>query len=199
MKKIIISLFFAGSSYALMAQEDTIVSMTSNSNNPAYLAPSDLTLSFRNTYPDVTTVTWQPMNNWWIASYNRNNRLMHTYYAVNGLSFNVALPSLSGMVPETVITSALSVYGNNLYDITRMKEIGSMEIYQVRLLDNGAFRTIYLDESGKQITDIHALQLNSMSNRPPDVQMQTEKKVKYDDGTKIKLEDNKTKIKNKDQ
>jgi hypothetical protein len=193
MKKIILfSSFLLAFGVAVLAQE---VTMTNTSSNPAYAAPSDITLKFRTAYPDVTNVTWNPMNTYWVASYNRNNRLMRTYYGTNGNSFNVSLPVLNGLVPEAVITSALSLFPNNLYDITRMKDADMLEIYQIRTIDNGLFNTIYIDQNGKTLTDVHTMQMNSSQ----DMNMQKDSKVKYDDGTKIKVEDNKTKIKNKDQ
>src|SRR5437867_3646280 len=100
MKKIILSALLVASVFFLTAQE--IITRTTISSNPAYAAPSYITLSFRTTYPDVNNVTWNQMNNYWIASYTLNNRLMRTYYATNGASFNVALPVLSGLVPEAV-------------------------------------------------------------------------------------------------
>jgi hypothetical protein len=188
MKKIIFSTLLLAFGVTVMAQE---VKMTTTSSNPAYAAPSDITLSFRTTYPDVTYVTWYPMDRYWVASYNRNNRLMRTYYGTNGASFNVALPVLNGLVSESVITAAMNLYGNNLYDITRMKDMDMLEIYQVRLLENGVFRTIYIDQNGKTVTEFHTMPMNNdidnMNN-----------KVKLNDGTKIKVEDDKIKIK-KDQ
>jgi hypothetical protein len=193
MKKIILFAFLLAFGITVSAQE---IKMTTTTSNPAYAAPSGITLSFRTTYPDVTDVTWYQMDRFWVANYTRNNRLLHTYYGTNGASFNVALPVLNGLVPEAVITSALNVYGNNLYDITRMKDMDMLEIYQVRLLENGVFRTIYIDQTGKTVTDFHTMPMNSNMDN---MNMQKDNKVKFDDGTKIKVEDNKTKIKNKDQ
>ena len=193
MKKIMFSLLLLAFGITVMAQE---VTMTTTSSNPAYAAPSDISLKFRTTYPDVTYVTWYPMNTYWVASYNRNNRLMRTYYGTNGNSFNLALPVLNGLVPESVITTALNLFGNNLYDITRMKDMDMLEIYQIRQLDNtGMLNTIYIDQTGKTVTEFHTMPMN---NNVDNMNMQKENKVKLDDGTKIKVEDNKTKIK-KDQ
>jgi hypothetical protein len=196
MKKIFFSLIFLATSYLLMAQEETKVKMSTTTSNPAYIAPSTITITFRSTYPDVTDVSWAPMGDWWVATYNRNNRVMHSYYTPGGVTFNLALPVLNGMVSENIISSAYSAYGNNLYDITRMKDMESMEIYQVRLLENGAFRTLFIDQTGKIVTDFHTMILN---NNPDNLKTEKDNKMKMEDGTKIKVEDNKTKIKNKDQ
>jgi hypothetical protein len=197
MKRIFFSLALMTASYCLMAQEDSIITRTTVSSNPAYTAPSLITTEFRTTYPDVMDVTWTPMNDWWVASYNRNNRLIRTYYTPGHTTFNLALPVLNGMVPEDVVTSAMHVYGNNLYDITRMKDMPDMQFYQVRTLENGVFKTLYIDHTGKIVTDFHTMMLNNYNH--DNLNTQKEYKVKMDDGTKIKVEDNKTKIKNKDQ
>jgi hypothetical protein len=197
MKKIFFSLVFITTSYFVMAQEDTIVTMKTTTSNPAYTAPSIITTTFRTTYPDVTDVVWAPMGDWWVATYNRNNRLMRSYYTPGSVTFNLALPVLNGMVPENIISSAFNAYGNSLYDITRMKDMENMEIYQVRLLENGAFRTLYMDQTGKIVTDFHTTMINS--NNPDNLKMEKDNKIKMDDGTKVKAEDNKTKIKYKDQ
>lgn len=200
MKRIFFSFAFIAASYCLVAQEDTIVSKISTSSNPAYTAPSIITSTFRTTYPDVTDVTWAPMNTWWVANYNRDNRLMRSYYTPGGVTFNLALPVLNGMVPEEVITSAIHVYGNNLYDITRMKGTESMDVYQVRTLDNGIFKTIYIDQTGK-VVDYSSMMMNNMNtDMTKDMNMKKDdNKIKTADGTKVKVEDNKTKIKNKNQ
>ena len=195
MKKIFFSLIFLATGYFLMAQEDTKGTMKTTTSNPAYTAPSIIITTVRTTYPDVTEVAWAPMNDWWVATYNRNNRIMRSYYTPGSVTFNLALPVLNGMVPENIVSSALSVYGNNLYGITRMKDMETMEIYQVRLLESGVFRTLYIDQTGKIVTDFHTMS----NNNPDNLNTQKEYKVKMDDGTKIKVEDNKTKIKNKDQ
>jgi hypothetical protein len=197
MKRIFFSLALIAASYGMMAQEDSIITKTTVTSNPAYVAPSIIITDFRTAYPDVVDVTWAPMGDWWVASYNRNNRILHTYYTPGHVSFNLALPVLNGMVPENVITAAMHAYGNDVYDITRMKSMDDMEIYQIRTLENGIFKTLYIDQTGKMVTDFHTMMLHS--NNPDNLNTQKEYKVKMEDGTKIKVEDNKTKIKNKDQ
>lgn len=60
-------------------------------------------------------------------------------------------PVLSSYIPTEIITRLKSVYGNKLYDITMMKKSDSKFLYIIRVKENGAYITHYLDEKGFEI------------------------------------------------
>ena len=60
-------------------------------------------------------------------------------------------PVLSNYIPAEIITRLKSVYGNKLYDITMMKKSDSRFLYIIRVKENGAYITHYLDEKGFEI------------------------------------------------
>jgi len=120
---------------------------------------------------------------WWRAAYNNNKRMTHVYYNSTGLnySYNVALPVLQTFVPEDVITTAIKLYGNNLYGITKMKGSDDMEVYQVRFLEKGNLKSTWMDVDGVAVleTDVYKLKIDDGEIK---IKSDTEKtKVKMDD------------------
>jgi len=186
MKKIIFSVILLAASFTLVAQENPVViyRVTTVEANPAYSVPSYIRTNFETTNPGVTVIAWDPMfvwdptTVWWRASYNTNNRITHVYHNSAGLNYNVALPVLQTFVPEDVITKAISLYGNNLYGITKMKGSDDMEVYQVRFLENGTLTSTWMDVDGTAVleTDVYKVKID-------------------DDEIKIKSDAEKTKIK----
>ena len=177
MKRIILSAFLLASVYALSAQEVTVYRLGTTTSNPGYSVPMQIRTTFQTTYPSATLVTWEPVSDWWVASYTIDNRINHVYYntqpyyLIRNESFHVALPVLQTYVPDAVISTAISRFGNSLYDITKMKSASNVEIYNVRLLENGVSRSVWMDEQGTEVTDVY--------------------KVKVDeDGVKIKADNN---------
>ena len=61
---------------------------------------------------------------------------MHTYYAPNGKSFNIALPVLRGDVPDEMINKAVSQYGDRLYAINSTRTGKGDVAYRVTLIDD---------------------------------------------------------------
>src|SRR5260370_1311579 len=137
MKKIIISTILVAASLSLLAQNDNVYTAASTGNYKAYNVPDKIRINFQTSYPAVTNATWEPMNQGWRASYNSNNRLIYVYYSGTGASYTVALPAIHNQVPEDVITKAINLYGNSFYDITMMKSASNMNVYHVRLAENG--------------------------------------------------------------
>lgn len=154
MKKIIFLVILIGGATTLLAQENDTYSVTSTGSYKAYNAPNNVRMKFQPTYPSASNVTWQPMNEWWVASYTADNRLMHVYYGPNGTSYSVALPAIENKVPEEVITKALNQFGNNMYDITMMKSANSNTVYMVRLMDNGNIRSTWMNEDGSPASNV---------------------------------------------
>jgi len=185
MKRIILCVSLLASAIALSAQEIIVYRLGTTTSNPGYSVPMHIRTSFQTTHPDVTVVTWEPLSDWWVASYTEDNRIYHVYFNPAGVNFNVALPVMQTYVPDAVITTAISKYGNALYDITRMKGASNQEVYQVRLLENGISRSVWLDANGTEVTDVFT------------VHTQDDMKLKADDGEmKIKMEKDEQKIKN---
>src|SRR6185503_17802766 len=151
MKKLFLSAMMLAGAYALCAQQVP----TYQATDVTYQVPVVIKTNFQVTYPTATTVTWQPMNDWWYATYkDDNNRLVsiyyntQPYYLIRNETFKVALPVLNTLVPEDVITNAINKYGNSLYSITAMKPAGSAEMnYQVTLIQNGMTETVMMNES----------------------------------------------------
>jgi hypothetical protein len=155
MKRIFLSAIMLATAYTLFAQ-DPVPYRATDVNTTTYTVPPSMKTNFQVSYPNATTVTWQPMNDWWYATYkNDNNRIISVYYntqpyyLIRNESFIVALPVINTMVPEEVITKAISTYGNDLYSITAMKSAGSDEMmYQVTLIKNGTTETVMMNGSG---------------------------------------------------
>lgn len=145
MKQIILSACLLVSGFSLCAQGSSTV-------------PDNIRKNFENTYQGATNVTWEtvtlpvfsqytsadfanvkwyPAMEGWRASYVTNNRLMRVYYTSAGKNYTVAGPVIENQVPEDIITKAIGQYGNNIYDITMMKNGMNMDVYQVRFKENG--------------------------------------------------------------
>jgi hypothetical protein len=154
MKKIFFSLLLVGGTIAATAQ-DPVVVRVNTSVNPAYTVPFFIRSDFETRFPGVTVLMWEPVDTWWRASYNNNNRIKHVYYNSAGMDYSVSLPVITGFVPEEVITKAISLHGSNIYGITRMKSANGSEVFQVRLLDAGKTKNVWMDANGVAVTDIY--------------------------------------------
>ena len=156
MKKIILSAFLLASGFSLFAQNTSSV-------------PDNIRVSFENTYQGTTNVTWEPVTlpvfsqysradaantKWepamhgWSASYIKDNRLIHVYYTPAGKSYTMAGPVIQNQVPEDVITKAITQHGNNIYDITMMKNAMNVDVYHVRLKENNGITSAWINEDG---------------------------------------------------
>ena len=182
MKRIILCVSLLASAIALSAQEVIVYRLGTTTSNPGYSVPMQFRTSFQTTYPDVTVVTWEPLSEYWVASYTENNRIYHVYYNTQpwylerDANFRIALPVMQTYVPDAVITTAISKYGNALYDITQMKGAANQEVYQVRLLENGASRSVWFDANGTEVTEVFTVHTH--------------------DDMKLKMEKDEIKIKN---
>ena len=151
MKKVFLAVMLAVVVWTANAQV-TVTRLESTGSNPGYYVPEYIRVNFVTTYPDITTVTWEPVSSMWRATYKNNNRINQVYYNTNGVNYTVALPVISNSVPEEVITSAIDQYGASLYSITKMKAADNMDVYQVRLLENSVPKSIWMDEKGMAVT-----------------------------------------------
>jgi len=146
MKKAFLSMLVIGSSCALYAQveqttKDTVpnatVTPTQTPSTPddkttlkstgqysAYSAavsvPPNIQTSFTTNFPGVSDVRWEQNNEWYRATYTTGGRRMRMMYDTRGNSFALALPVTSGLIPDDVIEKAYTLYGDNVYDITRL-------------------------------------------------------------------------------
>ncbi|MER3498496.1 MAG: hypothetical protein C4308_07620 [Chitinophagaceae bacterium] len=148
MKKIILSAVTLCSAFIGFAQIRVTNEM------PVYTPPRHILVTFQRDYPDVV-VSWEPVQALWRASYNKNNRIVNVYYYPNSQNYSVTLPSLSGYVPESIITKAIQLYGANLFDITRMKSKKGMDFFKVRLLEKNSlntYRTVWLNGKDVEVT-----------------------------------------------
>ena len=86
----------------------------------AVSVPPNIQTSFTTNFPGVSDVRWEQNNEWYRASYTTGGRRMRMMYDTRGNSFAVALPVTSGLIPDEVIEKAYTLYGDNVYDITRL-------------------------------------------------------------------------------
>jgi hypothetical protein len=172
MKKAILAFALMGCGAVVMAQEDSLDYNTMNhrttlqSSTGSYNAYSSTANVPQSTqyflirdYPSATNPVWEQSGNWYRATYLNNNRNMQVYYSPNGTGYTVALPVIQSWVPEDVITTALSHFGNNIYAINKVRGANGQEVYQVTLLENGAARTEFLNADGSSVAAVDVYRL----------------------------------------
>jgi hypothetical protein len=181
MKKIFFGTILFASAYSINAQVTdsarTAVNDPINSKvkvyhlrntgvNEAYAAPSYIVTDFERNYPGaVTYVVWEPVTYLWRASYKENNRISHVYYNTNGVHYKVSLPLINSFVPESVISAAIDTYGTALYSINRMKPIGDIEIYQVRLNEDTLMTNTWMDSKGAVLTEAEVFKIRTDNDK----------------------------------
>jgi hypothetical protein len=185
MKKVILATMLMAATWSLSAQV-TVYRLESSGTNPAYSVPDYIRMNFETANPNITVVTWAPVNEMWRATYKDNNRITQIYYNNTGEAYRVALPVISTHVPDEVIASAVGTYGESLYDITKMKAADNTDVYQVRLIENSMPRSVWMNAEGIMVTtDVYKVKVDDDSM-----------KIKSEEGKlKIKTDDEKTKIK----
>src|SRR5215208_1041036 len=131
MKKTFLALLLAGCSGGLFAQDDSLANKTTLSSDMSYNAYATFTATPPNgvqtymlrDYPTATDVHWQMVGDWWHGYYLTNGQPTHVYYGTSwhvptaGQSFTVALPVRQSLIPETVTSKAVQLFGPTLYDI----------------------------------------------------------------------------------
>jgi hypothetical protein len=140
--------------------------LNTTSNYNAYGIPNYVQMNFQTQYPNASNLTWTaPTADWYHGYYSdANGRYTHVYYSTDPyynvqyypervVGYTVALPVLQTWVPDAVVTTATSLYKQNLYDIAAMKGNNNTEMYVVRVLDNGELKSMYMDNSGTAVTD----------------------------------------------
>lgn len=155
-------------------QTETLISSGDYNAYRALNIPVTVTRTFESSYPNVPEARWsKSYNGDWRVVYRYNGQNMNTYYSNRGESYNVALPVLQNMVSEEVVNKAVELYGMNIYDVTRLKAVDStMEVYQVRTLDNGQLRTEVIGADGSAApagwNDLSKLEGGMQRNVMPD-------------------------------
>jgi hypothetical protein len=170
MKKVFVGLVVIMASLSLYAQEPTTYRSTTSTttSNPGYIIPDPIRVNFESTYPGAVVVNWEPMGEWWHATYNGDNRLTHVYYAntpyylEHPATYTVALPVMNTFVPADVLSAAIKLHGNNLYSITQMKSSDNSDVYRVTTLQNGMSGNSWMDASGVvvQESDIYKVKVD---------------------------------------
>ena len=160
MKKIFVLTALVTAAWSLSAQEVTVYRLQSSGSYPGYSVPAYIRTDFETNYPGVTVITWEPVNTFWRASYTQDNRITYIYYNEAGVNFRTALPVIQNSVPEEIVTRAIHVYGPVVYGITKMKAANDNDVYQLRLLENGSIKTVWMDADGKAVTDVYKLKPN---------------------------------------
>ena len=175
MKKTFLSWLLIGSSCAVFAQVETTtdslkttnqtevnanmntenVTLTSTGDYAAFKAavPSNVIFYFERDYPGVQPTSWEQSNEFWRITHKKENRLINVYYNNAGVSYTVAKPVLHSAVPESVIERAISIYGDDIYDITAIKGLEGEELYTVRVIENGQLRAEKISAEGSTMQD----------------------------------------------
>ena len=148
MKKILFSLMLLGVAFTVIAQDVTVYT-TNKSGVPPYIKAN-----FETAYPGVTVLTWEPVDPYWRAMYKKDNRVVYVFYDERGVNYRASLPVIQNNVPENVVTTALTVHGPIVYGITKMRSAGDSEVYQLRLLENGATKIVWMNADGTAATDV---------------------------------------------
>jgi hypothetical protein len=200
---------------------------TTTSNYSAYGIPNYVQMNFQTQHPNVSNLTWtSPTADWYHGYYSDpNGRYTHVYYSTDPYynvqyypervtGYIVSLPVLQTYVPDEVVTAATNMYKQNLYDITALKGKDSIQVYQVRVQDNGELKSMWMDANGTAVTDYWrtqdqmnmtdvntststdtnaAMDNNSMNNN----NAKTKTKTKMSDGSEIKTKTKNGKTKTK--
>jgi hypothetical protein len=143
-------------------------SLNSNTSYNAYgsfnATPPDFVQSYiLRDYPAATDVKWQQSADWWHSYYMNNGQPVNTYYNTAGQSFTVALPVKESLVPDAVVSKAISTYGPTLYDITAVKGTNGQDIYMVRTLENGQISSQWMGEDGSKVIDVYRTDESGMN------------------------------------
>lgn len=153
MKKILLSVMVLAAVYSVNAQEITVYRMP-NTHNSSASVPPFIKANFEAQYPGVTVIAWEPVNTYWRASYNTDNRVTYVFYDDKGLNYRVALPVLQNNVPEEVVSRALTMHGPVVYGIMKMKAADNSDVYQVMTLENGMTKSVWMDANGTAVTKV---------------------------------------------
>ena len=157
MKKMVFAGLLLAAVTTVSAQEVTLYRVH-NPNNTSSMTtvtvPPHIRTAFETTHPNVTVISWQPMDAWWRASYKADNRVTYVFYNEAGVDYRVALPVLQNNVPEEVISTALNLYGPSVYGITHMKSADNTDMYQVKLMENGTSRVTWIDADGVAVSNV---------------------------------------------
>jgi len=154
MKRIFLSAIMLATAYTLCAQDQPY--MATDVNPGTYTAPVIIQTKFQTNYPNATMVTWQPMSDWWYATYkDNNNRLVSVYYntqpyyLIRDEVYTVSLPVLNSFVPDDVVTNAVNTYGASLYSITALKpDVNNNTAYEITLVKNGKMEMATMNANG---------------------------------------------------
>jgi hypothetical protein len=144
-------------------------SMSSNNSYNAYgtfnaTAPDYLNSYVLRDYPTATDIHWQQSADWWHGYYMNNGQPVNMYYNTAGQTFNVALPVRQSLVPDAVVSKAISMYGPMLYDITSVRGSNGQDIYMVRTLENGQVNSQWMGEDGSKVIDVYRTESTDMNN-----------------------------------
>jgi hypothetical protein len=157
MKKILFSVLFiailgvASAQVTVYRATNTPMTVTTF---PGTTVPTYIVTNFEQAYPGVTVLTWDPLRTYWRATYNKDNRIIYVFYDERGVNYRASLPVLQNNVSEEVVSTALRVHGPIVYGITKMKGANDTEVYQVRLLDNGTTKIVWMNADGTVAADV---------------------------------------------
>ena len=77
------------------------------------------------------------------------------YYLERDESFRLSLPVLNTFVPDDVIASAISTYGNDLFSITATKAGENVQAYNVTLIKNGLSEIVSMNTNAMAYSKVN--------------------------------------------
>ncbi|MCU7552028.1 hypothetical protein OCK74_23105 [Chitinophagaceae bacterium LB-8] len=146
---------------------DTVSSMRSSGAYNAYgNVPPTIRNTFTSQFPNAGNATWEKdaATNMWHARYASSGRIVNVFMDERGNSYTMALPIIQSLVSENTISSAINKYGPTIYDVLQLKTGDSSYVYQVRLIENGQVRAVYMNEDGSDATYTYAVHTDSTGN-----------------------------------
>jgi len=147
MKKILMSLCLLSAGSFLCAQD-----MHSSTRNRTSV-PDVVMTSFHHDYPDANAVHWYMKDGKWDAKFHKmdGNVAMTSCYDVKGRRIDSRMPVAQTAVPLKVMHRLNDKYaGIYSHSFTRIERPSKRELYQVKVKEQGKYKTLYLDKKGHE-------------------------------------------------
>jgi hypothetical protein len=99
-----------------------------------------------------TTPTTDMNSNTMNSSTSSNMNSSSTTITMGGWTTNPpSLPVIGTSVSPDVVTAIKSKYGNNIYDIKKIRITAGQDAYAVRVMENGTYNTYYVGADGNVV------------------------------------------------
>ena len=142
MKKIIIGLILI-----------TATTMTYARNTPARNVPLSVKDRFHKDYPDANATHWKYTDGKWNANFRKmeDNKMMDACYDGKGHRIDTRMTIAQTAVPDKVLHRLNDKYpGRYNHHFTKVERPNKRDLYQVRVKQQGVYKTLYLDGRGHE-------------------------------------------------